>query len=161
MAAEYAKLESYGFTGLMNAFDSLRRETRTQLINRAGPVVLRRIIRKEIVRKLSGFPINVDTGDLRNWFKRVKVEWSMRNGKKYAALLMLPPRAELKHHTAKDFEKGYYPTALEYGHGTVPPYSYLRVSVDQTRGLWVDEVNKEARRQVERWLSKHRATKDQ
>jgi len=90
---------------------------------------LNKIVKKEIVRRLSGHPVQSKTGRLRAAMKRGRVRSSAgrKARRTIARAIPLPPREELG---IDPDDKFYYPAAVEYGHGNVPPKSFLRAAVD-------------------------------
>jgi len=98
--------------------------------------VVRQALRKSatrtkarVVDNLSGEKVNVQTGVLRQAFKKAKIRGETKRGRIRIGIVF--PERDALGITPDD--KHYYPTAVEYCHGNVPPHPYMRPAIDEHR----------------------------
>lgn len=119
-------LRLLGVPGLERKLKRLERATQRRIVRKALRESAKRV-RVYVVTNLSGVKVNVDTGTLRDAFARGKIRGSTRRGVIRVGI-QFPERDELGIHADDPY---YYPTAVEYGHGKVPAYPYMRPAVDE------------------------------
>lgn len=103
-----------------------------------------------IIDNLSGEKVQVRTGQLRQAFKDAPIRGTTRRGFTRVGVVF-PERGALGI-DAKD--KHYYPTAVEYGHGTVPPHPFLRPAIDEHKQSEFDRIGKDIGKAIEREAGK-------
>jgi len=93
--------------------------------------IMRGAMRKTmtVIKKRVVAAVPVATGKLKAAMKAQKIKSSKRSrkNKNIRISLPFPTRAELG---IPADAKHYYPAAVEYGHGSVPPHSYIRKPTD-------------------------------
>lgn len=96
--------------------------------------VVRQALRKSakrtqtrVVANLSGLKVNVLTGALREAFASAPIRGRTRRGVMRVGIVF-PEREALGILPSDPY---YYPTAVEYGHGNVPPHPFLRPAIDE------------------------------
>ena len=103
-----------------------------------APVAERKVVRqalrksavrakKRIVDNLSGVKVQVQTDTLRPAFKKAKIRGETKRGRIRVGVVF-PERDQLG--IGPD-DKHYYPIAVEFGHGNVPPHPFLRPAIDE------------------------------
>jgi len=103
-------------------------------------------VRGYVVENLSNDKVNVRTGRLRQAFQETSIRGSSRRG--FIRLgIAFPEREALG---IGPFDKYYYPTAVEYGHGEVRAYPYMRPAVDEHRSLEVLLIGRDIGRAIEK-----------
>jgi hypothetical protein len=105
-----------------------------KLIGRAENKVVAQALRKSAVRararvveNLSGVKVQVQTGTLRQAFKKSKIRGSTKRGFIRRGVTF----PERDHLGITPDDPYYYPTAVEYGHGSVDAYPYMRPAIDE------------------------------
>lgn len=111
---------------LQRAFKRLEVQMQRRIV-RAGMRAAARKARDYVVANLSGRLVDVITGRTLAAFRRMRIRQRSRRGLVLLGL-ELPSRAELGIDASA---KHYYPAALEYGHGSVAPRSFVRKAVDE------------------------------
>lgn len=119
--------------------------------------VVRQALRKSAKRikthvdtNLSGLKVNVLTGALREAFRNTPIKGATRRG---VIRVGIPfPERELLGIAPSD--PHYYPTAVEYGHGNVPPHPYLRPAVDEHKALEFTVIGRDIGKGIEREASR-------
>lgn len=129
----------------------------SRLESRTQKKVLRQALRKSakrtqarVVDNLSGEKVGVITGQLREAFKKSKIRGATRRGTIRIGV-EFPTRDALG--IAAD-DPHYYPTAVEFGHGNVPPYPYMRPAVDEHRTKEIAEIGRDVGKGIEREAGK-------
>ncbi len=73
----------------------------------------------------------IDTGGMLKAFRSAPIRQSSRNPRKLVRIgVAFPDRADLG---IDPDEKVYYPTAVEFGHGGVPAYPFIRPAIDENK----------------------------
>ena len=142
------------------------KELQRKLNRLTGPrakAVVRQAIRKSVKRaqkrmvaKLSGAPVNVDTGRLRAAIGSNKIENASSRYVVYLGVPM-PTREELG---IAPSEKGYYPYSLEFGyvHGLtgekIRAYPWIRPSIDETEDSEKAQIGRDIGKGIERLARK-------
>jgi hypothetical protein len=105
-----------------------------KLVGRAENKVIAQALRKSAVRardrvveNLSGNKVQVQTGVLRGAFQKAKIRGSTKRG--FIRRGVVFPERDQLGISADD--PNYYPIAVEYGHGNVDAYPYLRPAIDE------------------------------
>jgi len=116
---------------LQRMLDKLPDKVQRKIVRKAMKDSAERL-RPEIIRRLSGDPVGVDTGTLRDAFRTVQVK---SHGKADLIRFGFPfPTRDALDIAPED--KWFYPSAIEYGyiHGKsgeyVPPRPFMRTAVD-------------------------------
>lgn len=106
--------------------------------------------KKRVVDNLSGDKVQVQTGNLRGAFRDAKIRGTTRRGMIRVGIVF-PERDKLG--IAPD-DPYYYPTAVEYGHGNVPAYSYMRTAIDDHKKKEYDQIAKDIGAGIEKEAGK-------
>lgn len=111
-------------------------------LNHLARNVQRKVVRismkkagNEILRPAIVAAVPVKTGALKA--AMAKEQFKVLSGRRTGVKLAMPPRDRL---AMDPNDKYYYPTHVEYGHGNVPPHSYIRKPVDANANQWRNRV---------------------
>lgn len=119
-------LSLLGVKGMDRKLRRLEAKVQKSIVRKALRASAKRV-RVYVVANLSGVKVNVDTGTLRDAFAKAKIRGTSRRGLIRIGL-QYPERDDLG---IPADSKYYYPTAVEYGHGDVRAYPYMRPAVDE------------------------------
>lgn len=134
-----------GAPELIAKFGALEAKMQTKIARAAMRASAKRI-KARVVANVSGQPVGVFTGRLLAAFTRAKIKTERAKQGGIRLGVALPTRAELG---IRPDEKGYYPTALEYGTDKMPARPYLRPAVDNHRDQELTQIGKEIGQAVE------------
>jgi hypothetical protein len=133
--ADFINVKLLGGQELQNMLNKLPEKAQKKVVRQSLRKSTKRI-HGVMTQKLSGFPVMPQTGRLLIAMSGKKPKMhSRRDVIRYG--IPLPTRDELG---IPEDDRGYYPTAVEYGHdlvrggrvvGHVPPHSYMRAAVDE------------------------------
>lgn len=134
-----------GDRALQRKLNRLETRTAKKVVSAAFRKSAKRI-RRRVVQNLSGNPVQVRRGELRRLFERAKIRGSSRRGRIRIGIVE-PDRDELG---ITSGDPNYWPYAVEYGHGGVPPHPYLRPAVDDHYDQEVAEIGRDIGAGIER-----------
>lgn len=127
-----------------------------RLGQRGATKVVRQALRKaakrakdRVVQNLSGAPVQVRTGTLRQAFQATKIAGKTSRG--FIRLgVVVPDRAALGITDPNSF----YPYSVEYGHGNVPAHPYIRPAIDDHKSSEFAEIGRDIGRGIEKEASR-------
>lgn len=147
MPADRVDLSVLGDRKLDRALRRLEIRVQKKIVRAVFREHARKRIRPRIVANLSGSPVGVDTGLLREAFSKAKIRASSRRPQELVRIgVVWPTRDELQ---IPADAKAYYPTAVEYGHSGAPAYPYLRPAIDRYARLDRARIANALKRRIE------------
>jgi len=135
----YIDISLIGDKELQRKLNKLARDVQIRLLGSAMKNTGNKILRAPIAAA-----VPVKSGRLKAAMGKQK--FKIFRGKTSGARLEMPPRAALG---IDPQDKYYYPVHVEYGHGNVPPHSFLRKPVDENAARWRAAVGAELGRKIE------------
>ena len=100
-------------------------------------------VRERVVRNLSGFPVQRRTGTLQMAMMSAPIRAASRRPRRLIRIgIAWPSRTELGIDAG---DPHFYPAAVEYGHGTVPPKPFMRPAIDNYKSLDVWRITRALR----------------
>lgn len=138
-----------GVPELEKALKRLEARTQKKIVRKALRESAKRT-KARVIDNLSGNKVQVRTGQLREAFEKAPIRGSTRRG--FIRVGVVFPERDALGIDAKD--KHYYPTAVEYGHGSVPPYPFLRPAIDEHKEGEFRKIGKDIGDGIEREAGK-------
>lgn len=126
---------------LQGKLDALPRTVQRKLIGRAIKKAGTEVLKPRVLDR-----VPVDTGALKTAMARQKFKAVKGRRGQLKIAMPLPTREQLD---IAPGAKWYYPAHVEYGHGNVPPQSYIRAPVDENASRFFSVAGSQLGREIE------------